>query len=134
MEEEAYNKGYQEVLKKTKELQDLTEEEEEQKSESPEEPEEAEETGEEEKEQRSSKLEDLVHFLQVLYPKLCQHWQVFWMMAAAMLVLTVVLGLYGSYSSCVEQADGPLGKSTCSADQRDSWWSSGLQHEQPMEQ
>uniref|UniRef100_A0A8D0U2B5 Protein MRVI1 n=1 Tax=Sus scrofa TaxID=9823 RepID=A0A8D0U2B5_PIG len=134
MEEEAYNKGYQEVLKKTKELQDLTEEEEEQKSESPEEPEEAEETREEEKEQRSSKLEDLVHFLQVLYPKLCQHWQVFWMMAAAMLVLTVVLGLYGSYSSCVEQADGPLGKSTCSADQRDSWWSSGLQHDQPMEQ
>uniref|UniRef100_A0A8C3WXM0 Inositol 1,4,5-triphosphate receptor associated 1 n=1 Tax=Catagonus wagneri TaxID=51154 RepID=A0A8C3WXM0_9CETA len=131
MEEEAYNKGYQEVLKKTKELQDLTEEEEEQKSESPEEPE---ETEEEEKEQRSSKLEELVHFLQVMFPKLCQHWQVFWMMAAAVLVLTVVLGLYGSYSSCVEQADGPLGKSTCSAGQRDSWWSSGLQHEQPTEQ
>ena len=69
-----------------------------------------------------------------MYPKLCQHWQVIWMMAAAMLVLTVVLGLYGSHSSCVEQADGSLGKSTCSAAQRDSWWSSGLQHEQPTEQ
>ncbi|XP_070329483.1 inositol 1,4,5-triphosphate receptor associated 1 isoform X2 [Odocoileus virginianus] len=134
MEEEAYNKGYQEGLKKTKELQDLKEEEEEQKSEIPEEPEEAEETEEEEKEQRSSKLEELVHFLQVMYPKLCQHWQVIWMMAAAMLVLTVVLGLYGSHNSCVEQADGSLGKSTCSAAQRDSWWSSGLQHEQPTEQ
>uniref|UniRef100_A0A8C6FL08 Inositol 1,4,5-triphosphate receptor associated 1 n=1 Tax=Moschus moschiferus TaxID=68415 RepID=A0A8C6FL08_MOSMO len=134
MEEEAYNKGYQEGLKKTKELQDLKEEEEEQKSESPEEPEEAEETEEEETEQRSSKLEELVHFLQVMYPKLCQHWQVIWMMAAAMLVLTVVLGLYGSHNSCVEQADGSLGKSTCSAAQRDSWWSSGLQHEQPAEQ
>ncbi|KAM5223088.1 LOW QUALITY PROTEIN: inositol 1,4,5-triphosphate receptor associated 1 [Hipposideros larvatus] len=134
MQEEAYNKGYQEGLKKTKELQDLKEEEEEQKSESPEEAEEAEETEEEERDQRSSKLEELVHFLQVMYPKLCQHWQVIWMMAAAMLVLTVVLGLYNSYNSCVEQTDEPLGGSTCSAAQRDSWWSSGLQHEQPTEQ
>ncbi|XP_048644284.1 inositol 1,4,5-triphosphate receptor associated 1 isoform X2 [Marmota marmota marmota] len=134
VEEEAYNKGYQEGLKQTKELQGLKEEEEEQKSESPEEPEEVEETEEEEKDPRSSKLEELVHFLQVMYPKLCQHWQVIWMMAAVMLVLTVVLGLYNSYNSCVEQADGPLGRSTCSAAQRDSWWSSGLQHEQPTEQ
>ncbi|XP_012884177.1 PREDICTED: protein MRVI1 isoform X4 [Dipodomys ordii] len=134
MEEEAYNKGYQEGLKKTKELQDLKEEEDEQKSESPEEPEEMEETEDEEKDQRSSKLEELVHFLQVMYPKLCRHWQVIWMMAAVLLVLTIVLGLYNSYNSCVEQADGPLGRSTCSAAQRESWWSSGLQHEQPTEQ
>ncbi|XP_017703436.1 PREDICTED: protein MRVI1 isoform X9 [Rhinopithecus bieti] len=125
---------FQEGLKKTKELQDLKEEEEEQKSESPEETEEVEETEEEEKGPRSSKFEELVHFLQVMYPKLCQHWQVIWMMAAVMLVLTVVLGLYNSYNSCAEQADGPLGRSTCSAAQRDSWWSSGLQHEQPTEQ
>uniref|UniRef100_A0A2K6T864 Inositol 1,4,5-triphosphate receptor associated 1 n=1 Tax=Saimiri boliviensis boliviensis TaxID=39432 RepID=A0A2K6T864_SAIBB len=134
MKEEAFSKGFQEGLKKTKELQDLKEEEEEQKGESPEEPEEVEETEEEEKGPRSSKLEELVHFLQVMYPKLCQHWQVIWMMAAVMLVLTVVLGLYNSYNSCAEQADGPLGRSTCSAGQRDSWWSSGLQHEQPTEQ
>nr|XP_051707365.1 inositol 1,4,5-triphosphate receptor associated 1 isoform X2 [Oryctolagus cuniculus] len=134
VEEEAYNKGYQEGLKKTKELQDLKEEEEEQKSESPEEPGEVEETEEEENDRRSSKFEELVHFLQVTYPKLCQHWHVIWMMAAAMLVLTVVLGLYNSYNSCVEQDDGPLGRSTCSAAQRDSWWSSGLQQEQPTEQ
>ncbi|XP_024414612.3 inositol 1,4,5-triphosphate receptor associated 1 isoform X2 [Desmodus rotundus] len=133
MEEEGFNKRYQEGLKKTKELQEL-EEEEERKSESPEEAEEAEDIEEEGKDQRSSKLEELVHFLQVMYPKLCQHWQVIWMMAAAMLVLTVVLGLYNSYNSCVEQADGPLGRSTCSASQRDSWWNSGLQHEQPTEQ
>ncbi|KAL6068343.1 hypothetical protein STEG23_020173 [Scotinomys teguina] len=52
-EEEAYNKGYQEGVKKTEELQDLKEEEEEQKTESPEEPVEVEETEEEEKDQRS---------------------------------------------------------------------------------
>ncbi|XP_016062092.1 PREDICTED: protein MRVI1 isoform X2 [Miniopterus natalensis] len=134
MEEGTYNKRYQEDLKKTKELQGLKDDEEEQKNEGPEDPEGAEETEEEEKGPGSSKLEELVHFLQVLYPKLCQHWQVIWMMAAAMLVLTVVLGLYNSYNSCVEQTDGPLGRSTCSAAQRDSWWSSGLQHEQPTEQ
>lgn len=133
-EEEAYNKGYQEGVKKTEELQDLKEEEEEQKAESPQEPEEVEETQEDEKDQRSSKLEELVHFLQVMYPKLCQHWQVIWMMAAVMLVLSVVLGLYSSYNSCTEQADGPPGRSTCSAAQRDSWWSSGLQQELPAEQ
>ncbi|XP_052057166.1 inositol 1,4,5-triphosphate receptor associated 1 isoform X2 [Apodemus sylvaticus] len=134
-EEEAYNKGYQEGVKKTEELQDLKEEEEEeQKTESPEEPEEVEETQEDEKVQRSSKLEELVHFLQVMYPKLCQHWQVIWMMAAVMLVLSVVLGLYSSYNSCTEQADGPPGTPTCSAAQRDSWWSSGLQQELPAEQ
>ncbi|KAM6159223.1 LOW QUALITY PROTEIN: inositol 1,4,5-triphosphate receptor associated 1 [Rhynchocyon petersi] len=133
IEEEAYNKGYQEGLKKTKELQDLKEEEEEHKNESPE-PEEVEDTDEEEREERSSKLEELVHFLQVMYPKLCQHWQVIWMMAAAILVLTIVLGLYNSYSSCVDQADGSLGRATCSAAERDSWWNSGLQHEQPTEQ
>lgn len=134
-EEDAYNKGYQEGVKKTEELHDLKEEEEEeQKAESPEEPEEVEETQEDEKEQRSSKLEELVHFLQVMYPKLCQHWQVIWMMAAVMLVLSVVLGLYSSYNSCTEQADGPPGRPTCSAAQRDSWWSSGLQQELPAEQ
>ncbi|GAB1292556.1 Inositol 1,4,5-triphosphate receptor associated 1 [Apodemus speciosus] len=135
-EEDAYNKGYQEGIKKTEELHDLKEEEEEeeQKAESPEEPEEVEETQEEEKEQRSSKLEELVHFLQVMYPKLCQHWQVIWMMATVMLVLSVVLGLYSSYNSCTEQADGPPGRPTCSAAQRDSWWNSGLQQELPAEQ
>ncbi|XP_038187475.1 inositol 1,4,5-triphosphate receptor associated 1 isoform X2 [Arvicola amphibius] len=132
-EEEVYSKGYQEGVKKTEELQDLKEEEE-QKTESPEEPAEVEETEEEEKEQRSSKLEELVHFLQVMYPKLCQHWQVIWMMAAVMLVLSIVLGLYNSYNSCTEQTEGPPGRSTCSAAQRDSWWSSGLQQEQPAEQ
>ncbi|KAK2100738.1 hypothetical protein P7K49_022086 [Saguinus oedipus] len=53
MKEEAFSKGFQEGLKKTKELQDLKEEEEEQKGESPEEPEEVEETEEEEKGPRS---------------------------------------------------------------------------------
>ncbi|XP_055972202.1 inositol 1,4,5-triphosphate receptor associated 1 [Sorex fumeus] len=134
VEDEAYNKGYQEGLKKTKELQELKEEEEEPKSENSEEPEEVEETEEEEKDKRSSKLKELVHFLQVMYPKLCQHWQVIWMMAAAMFVLTVILGLYNTYNSSVEQAEVSSGISSCSAAQWNSWWGSGLQHEQPTEQ
>uniref|UniRef100_F6ZXE4 Inositol 1,4,5-triphosphate receptor associated 1 n=1 Tax=Monodelphis domestica TaxID=13616 RepID=F6ZXE4_MONDO len=81
-----------------------------------------------------SKLEALIHFLQILYPKLCQHWNVIWMVAAAILVFTVVLGLYNSYHSCAELSEGTSGKATCSASQRDTWWSSGLQQEQPTEQ
>ncbi|XP_074129343.1 LOW QUALITY PROTEIN: inositol 1,4,5-triphosphate receptor associated 1 [Sminthopsis crassicaudata] len=130
IEEEAYNKGYQEGLKKTKELQELKEEEEEKTNESLEGP----EKEDEEKELKSSKLEALIHFLQILYPKLCQHWNVIWMVAAAILVFTVVLGLYNSYHSCTELSEGTPGKATCSASQRDSWWNSGLQQEQPAEQ
>ncbi|XP_074086404.1 inositol 1,4,5-triphosphate receptor associated 1 isoform X2 [Macrotis lagotis] len=130
IEEEAYNKGYQEGLKKNKELQELKEDEEEKINESLEGP----DREEEEKELKSSKLEALIHFLQILYPKLCQHWNVIWMVAAAILVFTVVLGLYNSYHSCTELSEGTSGKATCSASQRDSWWNSGLQQEQPMEQ
>ncbi|XP_044537759.1 inositol 1,4,5-triphosphate receptor associated 1 [Gracilinanus agilis] len=130
IEEEAYNKGYQEGLKKTKELQELKEEEEEKTNESLEGP----ESEDEEKELKSSKLEALIQFLQILYPKLCQHWNVIWMVAAAILVFTVVLGLYNSYHSCAELSEGTSGKATCSASQRDTWWSSGLQQEQPTEQ
>ncbi|XP_036621276.1 inositol 1,4,5-triphosphate receptor associated 1 [Trichosurus vulpecula] len=130
IEEEAYNKGYQEGLKKTKELQELKEDEEEKTSESLEGP----EGEDEEKELKSSKLEALIHFLQILYPKMCQHWNVIWMVAAAILVFTVVLGLYNSYHSCTELSEGASGKATCSASQRDSWWNSGLQQEQPTEQ
>ncbi|XP_023362037.1 protein MRVI1 isoform X1 [Sarcophilus harrisii] len=130
IEEEAYNKGYQEGLKKTKELQELKEEEEEKTNESLE----GLEKEDEEKELKSSKLEALIHFLQILYPKLCQHWNVIWMVAAAILVFTVVLGLYNSYHSCTELSEGTPGKATCSASQWDSWWNSGLQQEQPAEQ
>ncbi|XP_027708438.1 protein MRVI1 [Vombatus ursinus] len=130
IEEEAYNKGYQEGLKKTKELQELKEDEEEKTNENLDGP----EREDEEKELKSSKFEALIHFLQILYPKLCQHWNVIWMVAAAILVLTVVLGLYNSYHSCAELSEGASGKATCSASQRDSWWNSGLQQEQPTEQ
>nr|XP_020857579.1 protein MRVI1 isoform X4 [Phascolarctos cinereus] len=130
IEEEAYNKGYQEGLKKTKELQELKEDEEEKANESLAGP----EREDEEKELKSSKLEALINFLQILYPKLCQHWNVIWMVAAAILVFTVVLGLYNSYHSCTELSEGSSGKAPCSASRWDSWWNSGLQQEQPTEQ
>ncbi|KAM9148662.1 inositol 1,4,5-triphosphate receptor associated 1 isoform 2-T2 [Pangshura tecta] len=130
IEEEAYNKGYQEGLKKTKELHALEEEEEEKTNEIPDE---HEESDSEEMNMKNSKLEVVINYLHILYPKLCKHWNVVWIVAAAIIIFAALLGIYHSYNSCVELSDGPEGKATCSAVQQYSWWNSGLQHEQGTE-
>ncbi|XP_038620542.1 inositol 1,4,5-triphosphate receptor associated 1 [Tachyglossus aculeatus] len=133
IEEEAFNKGYQEGLKKTKELQELKGEEEEKKNEGPDEPEES-EIEEEQKDLKNSKLEEFLTSLQILYPKLCEHWNVVRIVAAALLVLAVGLSLYNSSGPCGGPSDTPPGKATCSAAQPHPWWKSGLQHKQGTEQ
>ncbi|XP_074853493.1 inositol 1,4,5-triphosphate receptor associated 1 isoform X3 [Carettochelys insculpta] len=130
IEEEAYNKGYQEGLKKTKELHELKEEDE-KINEVAHEHEESE--NEEIDNTKNSKLEVVINYLHILYPKLCEHWNVVWIAAAMMIVFAVLLGIYHSSNSCVELSDGPEGKATCSAVQQYSWWNSGLQHEQGTE-
>nr|XP_042714813.1 inositol 1,4,5-triphosphate receptor associated 1 isoform X6 [Chrysemys picta bellii] len=131
IEEEAYKKGYQEGLKKTKELHELKEEDEEKTNEIPDEHEEGE--SEEINNTKNSKLEVVINYLHILYPKLCKHWNVVWIVAAAIIIFAALLGIYHSYNSCVELSDGPEGKATCSAVQQYSWWNSGLQHEQGTE-
>ncbi|XP_056383968.1 inositol 1,4,5-triphosphate receptor associated 1 isoform X2 [Hyla sarda] len=127
IEEEAYNKGYQEGLKKVQGLQELKEEEE-KLSECPAEYE------QEEKEEftklKSSKIEECLDYLHMLYPKLLNHWSVFSIMAAGIVLLAVLLSIYNSFSSCTEMPDGGHGKATCSVPQRYSWWTSGSQHKQ----
>lgn len=134
IEEEAYNKGYQEGLKKTKELVELKEDDEEKVNESPNEYEASERDNKIIKER--SKLEVVIHYVQILYPKLHKHWNVFWIVAAIVIIFAVVLGissLYNYFFSCTELSDGPHMKATCSAVQQYSWWSSGLQHDQRTE-
>ncbi|KFU87084.1 Protein MRVI1, partial [Chaetura pelagica] len=132
IEEEAYNKGYQEGLKKTKELQELKEEDEETPKESHDEHEES-ENEDEIKDLKSSRLEVIINYLHILYPKLCKHWNVIWLVVAAIIVFAVMLGIYHSYNSCDEKSEGPEGKASCSAAQQYSWWNSGFQHEQRTE-
>ncbi|XP_019470898.1 protein MRVI1 isoform X3 [Meleagris gallopavo] len=132
IEEEAYNKGYQEGLKKTKELQDLKEEDEETPKESHDEHEES-ENDSEIKSLKSSRLEVIINYLYILYPKLCKHWNVIWLVVAAIIIFAVVLGIYHSYSSCDEVSERPEGKASCSAAHQYSWWNSGFQHEQRTE-
>ncbi|NXW91928.1 MRVI1 protein, partial [Alopecoenas beccarii] len=132
IEEEAYNKGYQEGLKKTKELQELKEEDEETPKESHDEHEES-ENEDEIKNLKSSRLEVIINYLHILYPKLCKHWNVVWLVVAAIIVFAVVLGIYHSYNSCDEKSEGPEGKASCSAAHQYSWWNSGFQHEQRTE-
>uniref|UniRef100_A0A8B9FLA3 Protein MRVI1 n=1 Tax=Amazona collaria TaxID=241587 RepID=A0A8B9FLA3_9PSIT len=132
IEEEAYNKGYQEGLKKTKELQELKEEDEETPKESPDEQEES-ENEHEIKTLKSSRLEVIIGYLHILYPKLCKHWNVVWLVVAAITIFAVVLGIYHSFNSCDEKSEGPEGKASCSAAHQYSWWNSGFQHEQRTE-
>ncbi|NXU57010.1 MRVI1 protein, partial [Turnix velox] len=131
IEEEAYNKGYQEGLKKTKELQELKEEEEIPK-EIHEEHEEVENEAEI-KNLKSSRLDIIINSLHILYPKLCKHWNVVWLVVAAIIIFAVVLGIYHSYNSCDEKSDGPEGKTSCSSAHHYSWWNSGFRHEQRTE-
>ncbi|KFQ94237.1 Protein MRVI1, partial [Nipponia nippon] len=132
IEEEAYNKGYQEGLKKTKELQEVKEEDEETPKESHDEHEES-ENEDEIKSLKSSRLEVIINYLHILYPKLCKHWNVVWFVVAAIIIFAVVLGIYHSYNSCDEKSEGPEGKASCSAAHQYSWWNSGFQHEQRTE-
>ncbi|XP_009678511.2 inositol 1,4,5-triphosphate receptor associated 1 isoform X3 [Struthio camelus] len=131
IEEEAYNKGYQEGLKKIKELQELKEEDEEAPKESPDEHEESE--NEDEIKNLKSRLEVIINYLHILYPKLCKHWNVVWLVVAAIIIFAVVLWIYHSYNSCDEISEGPEGKASCSAAHQYSWWNSGFQHEQRTE-
>ncbi|XP_017582873.1 PREDICTED: protein MRVI1 isoform X2 [Corvus brachyrhynchos] len=132
IEEEAYNKGYQEALKKTKELQELKEEDEETPKESHDEHEES-ENEDEIKNLKSSRLEVVVNYLYILYPKLCKHWNVLWLVVAALFIFAVVLGIYHSYNSCDEKSEAPEGKASCSAAHQYSWWNSGFRQEQRTE-
>ncbi|NXE39968.1 MRVI1 protein, partial [Ptilorrhoa leucosticta] len=132
IEEEAYNKGYQEALKKTKELQELKEEDEETPKESHDEHEES-ENEDEIKNLKSSRLEVVINYLYILYPKLCKHWNVVWLVVAAIVIFAVVLGIYHSYNSCDEKSEAPEGKASCSAAHQYSWWNSGFRQEQRTE-
>uniref|UniRef100_A0A670HUF4 Inositol 1,4,5-triphosphate receptor associated 1 n=1 Tax=Podarcis muralis TaxID=64176 RepID=A0A670HUF4_PODMU len=82
------------------------------------------------------KLEVIIHYVQILYPKLHKHWNVLWIVAAVIIIFAVVLGissLYNYFSSCTELSTGPRVKATCSAVQQYFWWNSGLQHDQRTE-
>ncbi|XP_071618701.1 inositol 1,4,5-triphosphate receptor associated 1 isoform X1 [Heliangelus exortis] len=132
IEEEAYNKGYQEGLKKTKELQELKEEDEETPKGSHDEHEES-ENDDEIKNLKSRRLEVIINYLHILYPKLCKHWNVMWLVVAAVIIFAMMLGIYHSYNSCGEKSEGPEGKASCSAASQYSWWNSGFQQQQRTE-
>ncbi|KAK9410005.1 protein MRVI1 [Crotalus adamanteus] len=130
IEEEAYNKGYQEGLKKNKESEELKEDNEEKIHEKLKDflPIENDKIS-----KPQSKLEVVIHYVQILYPKLHKHGNVLWIVAAIITVFAVVLGtssLYNYFFSYTEGSDGAQVKPACSAAHRYSWGNSGLQHDQ----
>lgn len=80
-----------------------------------------------------SRLEVVVNYLYILYPKLCKHWNVVWLVVAAIVIFAVMLGIYHSYNSCDEKSEAPEGKASCSAAHQYSWWNSGFRQEQRTE-
>ncbi|KFW84634.1 Protein MRVI1, partial [Manacus vitellinus] len=79
------------------------------------------------------RLEVIINYLYILYPKLCKHWNVVWLVVAAIIIFAVVLGIYHSYNSCDEKSEGAEGKASCSAAHQYSWWNSGFRQEQRTE-
>ncbi|XP_018410621.1 PREDICTED: protein MRVI1 [Nanorana parkeri] len=128
IEEDAYNKGFQEGLKKVQGLQEFKENEEDKMIECPT------EYDEEEKEEftklRSSKIEECIDYVHMLYPKLLNHWSALSIVAAAIVLLAVLLIIYNAVSTCTELPDGGQNKATCSVSQKYSWWTSGSPHKQ----
>ncbi|XP_077309681.1 inositol 1,4,5-triphosphate receptor associated 1 isoform X1 [Lithobates pipiens] len=127
IEEDAYNKGFQEGLKKVQGLQEFKEEEEDKVTESPIEYEEEEE---EFTKLKSSKIEECIDYIHMLYPKLLNHWSALSIVAAAIVFLAVLLSIYNAVSTCTELPDGGHNKATCSLSQKYSWWTSGSPHKQ----
>uniref|UniRef100_H3BFV5 Inositol 1,4,5-triphosphate receptor associated 1 n=1 Tax=Latimeria chalumnae TaxID=7897 RepID=H3BFV5_LATCH len=136
IEEEAFSKGYQEGLKRSKELQDLKEEGDEKTDEITEEKkvndkkemeEENKEKEEEEEQKKISKIEEATELIKFLYPTICKHWKMIWIMGILLVIFAALRGVYNFYS-CNNMADVAHGKSTCSAVQNYFWWNSGLQY------
>ncbi|XP_068115669.1 inositol 1,4,5-triphosphate receptor associated 1 [Hyperolius riggenbachi] len=132
IEEEAFNKGFQEGLKKVQGIQECKEEEEEKLSESPTDYEEEGKKDEFTK-LKNSKIEECIDYIHMLYPKLLNHWSAFSIVAAAVVLLALLLSIYNAYSSCTELPEGGHNKATCSLSQKYSWWTSGSPHKQRRE-
>ncbi|MCJ8737455.1 hypothetical protein PDJAM_G00024180 [Pangasius djambal] len=110
IEEEAYNKGYQEGLKRLKELQEVKEEEE--KAEEKEmEPEER--TGEEvEEEKKPSRFERVLEVLERICPKIFRRNQTLWIVLTLFLVVFLLVNLINLFSNLyADHADATAEKS-----------------------
>ncbi|XP_033909095.3 uncharacterized protein LOC117431925 isoform X1 [Acipenser ruthenus] len=134
IEEDAYNKGYQEGLKRSKELQEVKEEEE-KIDESQKEAEEKEKELEMEKEienKKSSKFEEALDYIDRLCPKVFRQHRLVWIIAAVVVILAFIVCIFTSYNnSSTEVADTSPGKSVCSGKKQNFEWNVGLQHKNP---
>ncbi|XP_066556933.1 inositol 1,4,5-triphosphate receptor associated 1 isoform X2 [Amia ocellicauda] len=136
IEEDAYNKGYQEGLKRSKELQELQElqelkEEEEKTDESQEEPDEKEKEVENEK-KNSSKYEEALNVVSRLCPKILRQNRLFWIIAASAVFLAFIVSVFSSLSnSYSELGEGSSSKSAYSGKKQNFGWNVGLQPKKP---
>ncbi|KAJ8406613.1 hypothetical protein AAFF_G00301870 [Aldrovandia affinis] len=114
IEEDAYNKGYQEGLKKSKELQELKEAEEkmeESRQEVEEEKERERETNEAKEKKHSSRHEKVLDVIERLCPKLFRQHRLLWLVLALFTVTFLLVGIFTYFEDCHGAlGDVPTGK------------------------
>ncbi|XP_041052489.1 inositol 1,4,5-triphosphate receptor associated 1 isoform X1 [Carcharodon carcharias] len=126
IEEEAYNKGYQEGLKahlsQEQELQDAPEKVEGQNMEKQSKPSFKEE-------RKYSKFEEVSELIDRLCPKCLKHRSVIWIVGAVVLLFAVLISIFTSlHYPCEDLSNTPSGKSSCSSVQKYLWPFSGPRH------
>ncbi|XP_078076975.1 inositol 1,4,5-triphosphate receptor associated 1 isoform X2 [Mustelus asterias] len=127
IEEEAYNKGYQEGLKaqlsqEQKELQEVPEKVEGQNTEK-----QSESSFREDR--KCSKFEEVSELIERLCPKCLKHRSVIWIVGAVVLLIAVLISIFTSlHYPCDDLSNMPSGKSSCSSVQKYLWPFSGSRH------
>ncbi|XP_059508065.1 inositol 1,4,5-triphosphate receptor associated 1 isoform X6 [Stegostoma tigrinum] len=127
IEEEAYNKGYQEGLKaqlsqEQKELHDIPEKVEEHNMEK-----QPELNFKEER--KCSKFEEVSELIDRLCPKCLRHRSAVWIVGAVVLFFAVLISIFSSaHYPCSDLSDTPSRKGSCSAVQKYLWPFSGSRH------
>ncbi|XP_060694977.1 inositol 1,4,5-triphosphate receptor associated 1 isoform X5 [Hemiscyllium ocellatum] len=127
IEEEAYNKGYQEGLKaqlsqEQKELHDIPEKVEEHNTEK--QPEISFKEA-----RKCSKFEEVSELIDRLCPKCLRHRSAIWIVGAVVLFFAVLISIFSSiHYPCSDLSDTPNRKSSCSAVQKYLWPFSGSRH------
>uniref|UniRef100_W5M881 Inositol 1,4,5-triphosphate receptor associated 1 n=1 Tax=Lepisosteus oculatus TaxID=7918 RepID=W5M881_LEPOC len=130
IEEEAYNKGYEEGLKRSKELQELKEEEE-KADESQEDAEEAEKEMTLEK-KSSSRFEEALGVFNWLCPKIFRQNRLCWIIAIVVLVFAFIISVFTSFGHSYEElGEASSGNGGGSGKKLNFGWNVGLQPKNP---
>ncbi|XP_039619484.1 inositol 1,4,5-triphosphate receptor associated 1 isoform X2 [Polypterus senegalus] len=125
IEDDAYNKGYQDGLKRSKEMEEVKDEEDKQ-YETQRDLEENKNKMEANKEQiKNRKFEDALGFINKLFPKVFQQQQLLWISIVVVVVLVLMGGIFTSFNkSCTDVSGKSTEESVCNGEKSYFSWNS----------